>query len=497
MELKRILARDSRSANEKAMQLYGDDVLIISTQRVGDQIELIVALDDAEQREVALSNAAELPTQAKFTAAEKEGVFAEIFGSAQRAGLVSAETTASASASPNVSPQPVERVYPPEEPASEAVKPAQTTPRKPRPSRAKKPGSAKVASAVQSSAKPKVKASVEVQSVGLQQDVAQVLQQELARSREIVELLRQEVGILRKEFSLNRQLMPWQSGLQLSPEIQALVDEWILCGVPSGLRALLTESVAGCANAQEAATTLRQVLQGHLSAVPPAMTPAGVHALVGPSGSGKTSMAVRLAHMHAQSGGAERQVIVSFADGRPGAWAQLQMLAASVGIDVYRAKDMDTLKLLLDEWTDKTHVWIDTGAHPHFAPAHQLQACQSPIFLHAVLPMDASLTSMERCTSAAVNWHSLMITKAEEEASLWPWLQFQTQNPLPISWIAASDQVRQSAQAFDAENWVCQILSSMSSLQGLGAAALSTEEGSAPVPNRRRSAARQKVAHAQ
>ena len=493
MELKRILARDSRSANEKAMQLYGDDVLIISTQRVGDQIELIVALDDAGQREVTLTNAAQEPTQAKFTAAEKEGVFAEIFGSAQRAGLVSAETTASASASPNVSPQPVERVYPPEEPASEAAKPAHATPRKPRPSRAKKPGSSKAASPDQASAK----ASVQACSVDLQQDVAQVLQQELARSREIVELLRQEVGILRKEFSLNRQLMPWQSGLQLSTEVKSLVDEWVLCGVPSGLRALLTESVAGCANAQEAATTLRRVLQGHLSAVPPATTPAGVHALVGPSGSGKTSMAVRLAHMHAQAGGAEKQVIVSFADGRPGAWAQLQMLSASVGIDVYRAKDMDTLKLLLDEWTDKTHVWIDTGAHPHFAPAHQLQACPKPIFLHAVLPMDASLTSMERCTSAAVNWHSLMITKAEEEASLWPWLQFQTQKPLPISWIAASDQIRQSAQAFDAENWVSQILSSMTSLQGLGAAEATPETVSAPVPNRRRSAARQKVAHAE
>ena len=45
MELKRIIARDSRSANEKAIQLYGNDVLIISTQRVDQQTELIVAVD--------------------------------------------------------------------------------------------------------------------------------------------------------------------------------------------------------------------------------------------------------------------------------------------------------------------------------------------------------------------------------------------------------------------------------------------------------------------
>ena len=47
MELKRIIARDSRSANEKAIQLYGPDVLIISSQRVDQQTELIVAVDVA------------------------------------------------------------------------------------------------------------------------------------------------------------------------------------------------------------------------------------------------------------------------------------------------------------------------------------------------------------------------------------------------------------------------------------------------------------------
>ena len=45
MELKRIIARDTRAANEKAIQLYGEDVLIISTQRVDNQTELIVAVD--------------------------------------------------------------------------------------------------------------------------------------------------------------------------------------------------------------------------------------------------------------------------------------------------------------------------------------------------------------------------------------------------------------------------------------------------------------------
>jgi flagellar biosynthesis protein FlhF len=49
MEIKRILAKDARSANEKAAALYGGDVLVISCNRMGTQTELIVAVDSVQQ----------------------------------------------------------------------------------------------------------------------------------------------------------------------------------------------------------------------------------------------------------------------------------------------------------------------------------------------------------------------------------------------------------------------------------------------------------------
>lgn len=45
MELKRIVAPDNRTATARATALYGKDALVISTERVNGQIELIVAVD--------------------------------------------------------------------------------------------------------------------------------------------------------------------------------------------------------------------------------------------------------------------------------------------------------------------------------------------------------------------------------------------------------------------------------------------------------------------
>ena len=65
MELKRILARDTRTATEKAIALYGSDVLIVANQRVGGQTELVLAIDIAPE-EVQANAAAIAAPAGKF-----------------------------------------------------------------------------------------------------------------------------------------------------------------------------------------------------------------------------------------------------------------------------------------------------------------------------------------------------------------------------------------------------------------------------------------------
>lgn len=66
MELKRILAHDTKSATDKAMALYGRNVLVISNHTVGGQTELVVAIDIEESPEpVAVSKPSEAATDFK------------------------------------------------------------------------------------------------------------------------------------------------------------------------------------------------------------------------------------------------------------------------------------------------------------------------------------------------------------------------------------------------------------------------------------------------
>ena len=349
MELKRILARDSRSANEKAIQLYGPEVLIISSQRVDQQTELIVAVDvRAESPGVSvvptgvepmlhapgLAQAADQPLRAN---APDFVPFSKIFQSTHDFAQLEPEPAkAAAGAAPALALAPV--------PSQAALQPSVQSP--------------------------------------LQAPVAYAVSaHETQRSQEIVDMLRQEMAALRKEFSLSRQMMPWQDGLALSPDMQKLAMAMSEVGLPAGLRAVLTDSIQSLQRTEEAWPVLQALLTDALARAAAPWPQAGVHALCGPSGSGKSSMVGRLALAAAQSQGAESQVMISFADQRPGAWGQMQLLAAQAGVSCFRAADAAMLQALLDDQWGKT-VWIDTcGADFGSQAMHLMQILPKVLFV--------------------------------------------------------------------------------------------------------------------
>ncbi len=410
MELKRILARDSRSANEKAIQLYGLDVLIISSQRLDNQTELIVAVDLDKFPAAPLADVADVAdvkTQpAEKAAAESDFVpFSKLFQSASALAPLPCDER------PVVMPQ--------------AVTSVQVGAHLP-------------------------EADLAPSAVSRDADAAQT-RHDSQRSHEIVEMMRQEMAALRKEFSLSRQMMPWQDGLRLSPEVQQLSLAMSEAGVPAGLRALLTDSIQALDSVQEALPVMHSLLVNALSRPAMAVPDTGVHALCGPSGAGKTSMVGRLALAAALAHGAEQQAMVSFADQRPGAWAQMQLLAAQSGVACYRAANSDMLQTLLEDLEGKT-VWIDTCGTDFLAQAALLMNRHPKVLRHAVLPVDATVTSVQKILqNTNMPWSSLMLSKVDEAAYPWALIKGLSEQSLSVSCMAGDSRIVQEAISFDAD----------------------------------------------
>ena len=145
-------------------------------------------------------------------------------------------------------------------------------------------------------------------------------------------------------------------------------------------------------------------------------------------------MVARLAQHAAQLHGSEKVMVVSFQDQRAGAWNQTQLLCAQSGVDSFRATNAATLKLLLDEHTDRKLILIDTAGVEMNERLAEIRAFNLNVQCHAVIPADASAANIRRVFENTDNvWASLMLSKLDESNQPWALLQFLTDKSLSVS----------------------------------------------------------------
>ena len=394
MELKRILARDIRAANEKAVAQYGPDVLVISSGQVNGLTELIVAVDLAP----LTPEEADPFVKTQYAASGKpSGKFDVLLGQTiDQNKRAARERQATQVAKPIV-----------EVPAAKTVAPQKL--------------------------KPAVKAAPKAVIDEATQRDAQ--EHDSLRGREIVALVREELASLRREFKLGQQMAAWQhGGMPLPAAIAPLRDALNDAPIPVALRALLIDSIKDHDNMADAMGALSRQLC-HSVEQAQAHTPvSGIHALAGPSGAGKSMMVARLAQHAAQQHGSEKIMVISFQDQRAGAWNQTQLLSAQSGVDSFRATNAATLKLLLEEHDARTLILIDTAGVQMNERLAEIRAMNVNAQCHAVIPADASAATLRRVFENTDNtWASLMLSKLDESSQPWALLQFLTEKTLNVS----------------------------------------------------------------
>jgi flagellar biosynthesis protein FlhF len=398
MELKRILARDIRAANEKAVAQYGQDVLVISSGQVNGLTELIVAVDLAP----LTPEEADPYVKPEFAKPGKPtGKFDVLLGQTIDQNKREAR----------------------ERQATKVAKPIVEV--------AAKPAASKTKSAAKVTAQP-VDESAKI--------AAQ--EHDTLRGREIVALVREELNSLRREFKLGQQMAAWQQGgMPLPAAVAPLRDALNDAPIPVALRALLIDNIKDHSNMADAMGALSRQL-AHSVEQEQAQTPvSGIHALAGPSGAGKSMMVARLAQHAAQLHGSEKVMVISFQDQRAGAWNQTQLLCAQSGVDSFRATNAATLKLLLDEHTDRKLILIDTAGVQMNERLAEIRDMNLNVQCHAVIPADASAANIRRVFDNTDNvWASLMLSKLDESTQPWALLQFLTDKSLSVSVASHGDR---------------------------------------------------------
>ena len=466
MELKRILARDNKQANEKAIALYGPDVLVISSCQVRGQTELIVAVDiDPLEGEVAIQeevgfsaltpkidlvSQAITPEDSAAAVNPKGASFEEILG--QNLSQQAASTLVSVA-----KPTPKASTAVSDKAAFEAKMMGMR--RKP------KVGSKADAQEVKSAEIERTLEDLKVPSIGAMEikvseaDRSQQERHELLRGQEIVALVRDELAALRKEFRMTQQMNMWQMGTPTHPAVQSLKQSVQEAPIPAALKALLLDSIHQMDSQENALSEIKNQLLHSIGDVQRALPDSGVHAICGQSGSGKTLTVARLAQQACTKYGSEEVAIISYQDSKPGAWNQTQLMSSQCGVDSYRATNAASLQLLLEDLSGRRLILIDTSGVQMSERIQELQLCceqaQMELSLHAVVPADASQATISRLYSiCTTQWTSWMISKLDESTQPWALLQFFIEQQLGVSLVSRGERLGDWSSQVDAKEWV-------------------------------------------
>ena len=435
MELKRILARDTRAANEKAVALYGPDVLVISSSKVRGQTELIVAVDVAPlDAETAVAEIF-VPTEKTYvlsdnpmmdaTPASFGQVLDDTIGRQKRQNKpAKAASSDGFVPAAQLKAQSVEEI---------------TT------------GKAKDTATEKAAANP---ASVlAVETVAAEKLLAAQEERDKMRSREIVDMVREELAVLRKEFKLSQQ-MAWQ-GAGLSRNLHPLRNALQEAAIPVALRALLIDSIQSFEDTEPALEEIRRQLCHSMQQTHVSVSDTGIHVLAGPSGSGKSLMVARMAQHASVSLGSEQVAVISFSDQRAGAWNQTQLLSAQSGVDCFRATNITMLKLLLEEHGHRKCIVIDTPGVQMAERVAEIAGIAASAQFHVVVPADASQSLLRRLLSTqGIQWQSLMVSKLDEATQPWSLIQVLTEGHVGVSHVSRGERTGDCSRQLHVEELV-------------------------------------------
>jgi flagellar biosynthesis protein FlhF len=393
MRITRYIAKDMRSALAQVREGLGPDAVILSSGRIGDEVEVVAAIDQEVARAVqsapparpAMSN----ETRAAFNIAPES----------TRTDATHAEAARTEAARPRRASSQI----------SESLAPVIAAAQPPTPPQPHAPGQAPAQDALASEMK----------------DMRRMLEAQLAT-------------------------LAWNDLSRRSPIQAAMLKELAQLGITQDLANSLVRKIPPNINSFSAArrfalATIARTIQTTGDAW---LEKGGVVAFAGPAGAGKTTLLAKLAARWVLRHGPRRVALVSADAVRIGAHEQMHMLGRLLGVTTHNVFDVAELPELLYELRGCQFIMIDTaGASPRdpelarrLRLLNQLQASiQTALVLPASTQAGAIDEVVQRFELARPS--SCVITKVDEAVTLGGILSALVRHKLPVAYLSDGQRV--------------------------------------------------------
>ena len=264
-----------------------------------------------------------------------------------------------------------------------------------------------------------------------------------------MDVMRAEIAGLRDLLESQLGGLAWGQVSQHQPRQAGLWRRVVRLGLPAELCKNLLSKVADVADTRQA----WRLLLAHLAQGIPVMREelieqGGVIALVGPTGAGKTTTLGKLAARYVLKHGSQHVALVTMDTFRIGAHEQLRTLGRILNVPVRVVDEQNSLNDVLDEFSGKRLVLLDTAGLQAQDPQlrGQLQELASQgARIRTLLVLAA--TSQYRVLKAA--WHNYrscdlagcILTKVDEAGSLGEALGVAMEQQLPVAYVADGQRI--------------------------------------------------------
>ena len=292
-------------------------------------------------------------------------------------------------------------------------------------------------------------------AIGVNSD-AQVSTQDFAK-------MQQEMASIRSLLEHQVSGLMWQDMAQKDPQRAVLVNRLLALGLNEQIADQIAGYVPEQAHEKEAWLQATQLISQQINTTQnDIINRGGVVALVGPTGVGKTTTIAKLAAGFSQVHGSDQVALISTDTFRIAGFEQLATYGKIIGCQVSLAKDSQALDVLLQQYSKKKLILIDTAGmgQRDMRLAEQLTALVSNarvrIRNYLVLAANAQQGVMQENVDRfkKVPLSGCIYTKLDESISIGEIITTSIQNGLPIGYLTDGQRVPEDIKVANAEKLV-------------------------------------------